>query len=355
MGFLSLTLTVGAQSGKPYNQIFLQEYFRGILPSARTEAMGKTDVALGGSITGTFNNAASISTIGKLELHLSTSAPYYALHNSNFVYAGFARRITPRIVAGLSVNNFFYGKSPFELNIPPERYPVDRPRMSNVALTGTYEVIQGLSLGVNFNVFNWKNFDDVDATNAFLLDLGVHYTRPISKKSEIRGGLGLSNLTGAEISFFAPDGRSGSNVFPRNLRAGVAYQANVPCKLPGSEIEEVQVTGTAAYHNVLNSDFLQGFSVGTEFVLYRILALRAGYFEYSIDDQGFANNRSKISAVTYGFGIKLPIAALIKKDVPFDTRFDFTSLRHAPYTVSGRRLPNFRNFSLNLNWKEDEE
>lgn len=355
LALLMTTSTVFSQSNNSYNQGFQQEFFRGILPSARTEAMGKTDVALGGSIAGTINNPASISTIVNQELHVSTSAPFYIANNANYFYGGFARRLSSKWVVGLSVNSFHMGENPFVLDIDFVDYKVDQPRSTNVSLSTSYEVLKGLHVGLNANAYNWKNFDDVDASNTIFIDAGLLYSRSVGESSSAQGGVSLSNFTGADITFYSPVGSSSSNYLPQNLRIGVAYIVTTNFKMPGAQPGPLQVTGTAAYHNVINSETLEGFSVGAEALVYNILALRMGYFQFGVDDRGVPNNRSVIKSITYGFGVKLPLNALFKRTLPFDTRFDFTSLKLAPYVKSGRRLPNFRNFSLNLYWNERDE
>ena len=63
---------------------FQSEYFFGNLPNESSEAMGRAEVALGGSIGKTFLNPAATGTVNNQELHLSTSGPFYVLRNSNY-------------------------------------------------------------------------------------------------------------------------------------------------------------------------------------------------------------------------------------------------------------------------------
>jgi hypothetical protein len=338
---------------------FQQEYFRGIMPSARTEAMGKTDVALGGSITGTYNNPAAISTITNQELHLSTSAPFYVLHNSNYYYGGFARRINDKLVVGASVNSFHVGASPFELNVNGVDFPLDDiARTTNTALTGSYEVLKGLSLAANLNWYNWKNFEDVAGANSAYLDAGILYYYPIGDKTTFQTGVSFGNLTGSTITYSAPDGSEGINMFPRSLKGGIAFIHQTTIKLPKANEGNLQLTATAEYNDVVNTvvpEWLRGVNFGCEALAYDILAIRAGYRRHQTNNFNNPVNRSIISDITYGFGVVLPLQAIFKESLPFTTRFDYTSLEPASARVSGPRLANFRNFSLNLNWNENEE
>ena len=144
--FLVILESLNAQ----YTSGFQQEYFYGNLPSAKTEAMGKTDAAIGGSVASTFFNSAGLGGIEKQEAYVSTSAPFYILKNSNYWYAGYARRIIPQIVAAFSVNNFAIGETTFDINIGDERYPVTKGLTSNYALSVAGTPLKGLYIGLNF-------------------------------------------------------------------------------------------------------------------------------------------------------------------------------------------------------------
>ncbi len=157
--FLNISLFISVVLTAQYTSGFQQEYFYGNLPGAKVEAMGMADAAIGGTVASTFFNAAGLAGIDKQEIYLSHSAPFYILKNSNYWYAGYARRIIPRIIAAFSVNNFAIGQTTFDVNIGSDRYPVTKGLTSNYALSVAGTPVKGLYIGFNFNLFRWKLFD----------------------------------------------------------------------------------------------------------------------------------------------------------------------------------------------------
>ncbi|MEO1437524.1 MAG: hypothetical protein AAFV80_18420, partial [Bacteroidota bacterium] len=164
-------LFLGTAAQAQYFDFFQQEFFFGWLPSARSEAMGQADVAVGGNVATLFRNPAGIGLIERAEANFSTSGPFFALENSNYYFAGGAWRFHPRFVGALSFNAITVGRSNFQVNIGGDRIPTDKPISSNLTFSLAGEAINNLQIGINANFFRWKYNADISATNAFYLDL----------------------------------------------------------------------------------------------------------------------------------------------------------------------------------------
>ena len=335
-----------------YNFRFQQEYFFGNLPSARTEAMGRADVAVGATANSLYFNPAGLGGIQTQEVALSTSGPFYVLKESDFYFASYAKRIHPKLVTAVSFNQLAIGPTTFTTDINGEDYEIDNPRSTNLALSAAAEPIPGLHIGLNANLFGLKYFDDAKNTKSFMLDAGALYRLTLVDENEkqqlFQAGISVTNITGSDIKLISPTGDEASNVLPILARVGIAYIAKTQISLPGAGEGPLALTLTAEYQNVLNNEYRTGLFFGSEAVIWDVLALRLGYFNSSQDDFGVANNRDRLRDLTYGFGFQIPLNELAQDGIPFDLHFDYVSLKHAPTIYSGSRTPNLRTFSFRL-------
>ena len=337
-----------------YQFRFQQEYFFGNLPNARTEAMGRANAALGGSVSSLFFNPAGIGNIEEQEVALSTSAPFYALRESDYYFAGYARRLPKKLVAAVSFNQLAIGPTNFSTNIGGTNYPVDKPTSTNLAFTLAAEPLAGLHVGVNANVFRMKYFDDVPRANTLQLDAGLLYRLALAEgensRQHLQFGASVNNFSGASIDFAGPGGEEETNDLPTVARVGVAYLLATDITLPGAGTGDLDLTFTAEYQNVLNNDFRTGINIGAEAAFWKVFALRIGYLSHNIDDLGNPENEDRLADFTYGFGFIVPLVELTNETLPFNLHFDYVSLKAPSYNSGGARLPNMRTYGLRLVW-----
>lgn len=349
LGLLSIMmLPTALQAQRPYFPFFQQEWFFGNHPSARTAAMGKADVAVGGSLTSLVYNPAGIGRITDWQANASTSAPFYVLGESDYLFGGYAKKVTDNLTAGLTFHQFAIGPTTFDFNVNGSRYPTDAPRVDNLTATAAYELIPNLIVGVNAHYFSWKVFDEVNSFKAAIFDAGLLYTRQLNSSTQLRAGAALVNAGFGQISFEAPDGNAGSNFFPAIGRAGVALQHNTSMAVPGIDDIPVGILVTTEFQDLLNSDIRTAFRVGGEAVFANAFALRLGFFTQSEDDMGVANNRDRVNDLTYGFGFIVPFNEITEGTLPFTMFIDYLSLRNPPLIVSGPRRPNKRTFTIRI-------
>ena len=351
--FLSLFLALTEVAGQ-YDERFQQEYFFGNLPSAKVEAMGRGDAAIGGSVASLFFNPAGLGGIENQELFLSTSAPYYILKNSNYYFAGYARRVIPGLVAAFSINSMAVGETGFRTTINGEKYPLDKPKSTNYALSVAGTPLKNLYVGLNFNIFRIKLFDDVSPNVTVHFDLGALYKLELTDQPNfnhhLQFGLSINNITASKINLESPKGDKAKETLPVIGRFAAAYFWGTQITLPGAGTGPLDLTFTTEYQNTFNTEFRNSFLIGIESVLWHVLAFRLGFFTQSLDPVGFENNKDRITDLTYGFGAIIPLFDLTNGKIPFRVNLDYCSLKQPPYIHEGTRNPNMRTFTLRLVW-----
>ncbi|NOX86535.1 MAG: hypothetical protein GXO86_11340 [Chlorobi bacterium] len=347
-------LSLSLLSAQDFNEKFQQEYFFGNLPSAKIEAMGRGDAAIGGSVASTFFNSAGLGGIEKQEVQLSYSAPFYALENSNYYYAGYARRILPKLIVAFTVNSFAIGETTFNVNLGGKRYPVTKGLTSNYGLTVAGTPLKGLYLGININLFRLRLFEDANAAYTIHFDGGALYKLKLKNFNQfahhLQFGVSVNNFTASKINLVSPEGGEGKSSLPMIGRFAAAYFIGTEINLPVAGKGSLDFTLTMEYQNTFNTQYRKSFIVGFETVLWKILAMRLGYFTQSVDDVGFENNRSRITDFTYGFGAIVPLNSLTNEKVPLSIHLDYVSLKAPSYIYDGERLPNMRTFTLRVVW-----
>ena len=350
---------ISIQVFSQYNPNFQVEYFHGNLPSAKVEAMGMADAAIGGTVASSFFNSAGLGGINNQEVHLSTSAPFYILKNSNYNYFGYAKRINSKLVAAFSINNFATRKTTFTVDINNTDYPITKGLSSNYAFSLAGTPIEGLYAGLNFNLYRWKLFRDVNAATTFHIDGGLLYKLDLPEKENIRHhaqfGMSINNFTKSKLSFEAPDGNSATSEFPVIGRYAVAYFLGRDVVLPVAGSGPLDLTFTLEYQNTFNSDYYKTFSFGFESVLWKIFAFRLGYFTQNLDNLGSELNYNRAKDFTYGFGSIIPLNELTNNKFPIIIHLDYLSLKPPLVSdaVASGNIPNMRTFTLRVVWTID--
>ncbi|MEZ4830021.1 MAG: hypothetical protein R3C61_27625 [Bacteroidia bacterium] len=340
--FLGLYGNIYAQ----YYPAFQNEFFFGRMPVVKAEAMGQTEVAVGGTVPSLFYNPAGIGLIENQEIALVTSGPYYLLTASDNYFAGYARKIRPKLTAAASFHQFATGPSSFDVNINGVDYRVDNPTSTNLTLTAAAMPVENLYAGININYFRWKYINDVPLAGSLNFDAGVFYLMPLSENRKLTFAASISNALFDKISFASPQGDVASNVFPVIARVGATYRVNTTISPPGADSGPLEMLFAVEYQDLLNSGFRTAFRVGSEWVFYKVLAFRLGAYTLTEDDFGVSSNNSRIYDFTYGFGIIIPFEQLSSGKIPFNTHLDYTSLKQPPIGTTGGRLPNMRGFSF---------
>ncbi|MEL6591817.1 MAG: hypothetical protein AAFQ68_17115, partial [Bacteroidota bacterium] len=204
---LLLPLLLSAQVGRLYTSGQEEYFVLGHLPDMRAEAMGRAQVALGGDILQNYSNPASLGGIEYRSLALSSSGPFYLLRESDYGYLGFAQRLDNLpLVVGVSARTFFIGPSSFDATIDGERYELDLARTTNATFSAAYEVLPGLSVGLNANLYRLRLFRDAKAGHMPHFDLGLRYVKALPEGQNLSLGLSVNNFLFGRIAYHAPNG-----------------------------------------------------------------------------------------------------------------------------------------------------
>ena len=343
------------QSNAQFSDFFQQSYFFGWLPGATSDAMGRADVAVGGTVNSLYKNPAGLGLIERAEFNISTAAPFYVLNKSDYWFVGGAWRFHPKFVGAISLNILAIGPNSFDININGARYPTDKPISSNLALSIAGSPIQNLNVGLNFNLFRWKYIEEVSAARTFHMDVGLLYTFVLDGPKDaptkgVRFGASVVDFFSSDISFKSPLGDEASNTFPVIGRYALAYFNKRMIKLPGSQEGGFSFIGTVEVQDLYNSKFRTAFRLGTESKFYDVFAFRLGFYTISQNDMGIESNKSSLTTLTYGFGIVIPIEKISKGNTPINIHLDYTSLPQPPFNTETGNIPNMRSFGLRCVW-----
>ncbi len=347
--FLSVVCLSSHAQTRTYFPFFQQEYFFGHHPSPRTEARGRADVALGGQVSSLLYNPAGITSLSDWEVMASTSAPFYVLNASNYSFLGLSKQLLPKVRAALSLNRFSVGPSGFDVTIANQRYEVDEPVVNDLILTVAASPLAHLHVGVNAHLFSWKIFDDVSRARSLYLDIGAMYDLPLANNGKLKFGGSITNVSYSQIEFSSPTGETSSNVFPVIGRIGAAYVKRFTFLWPkGGGEQPVDVVLTTEVQDLFNSEFREAIKLGGEAIFAEFLVVRLGWYTRSEDDMGVATNLSRISDVTYGLGVQLPLNQITQGKLPVRVYLDYMSLENPPVVQSGPRRSNKRGFSIRV-------
>lgn len=349
--FALLCFTSFGQSGD-YVDGWQQEFFNGWGPSPKSDAMGQADVAVGGSVSSLFRNPAGIGLIDKAEFIFSSAGQFYALRKSDVFFTGAAYRVHDRFIAAISHHIFAVGETTFGITFGPDNFPLDRARTSHFTVTASGEPVKNLHIGLNMNTFFLKYIEEIKTAKAINLDVGILYTLHFGpnkndERQGIRIGASFTNITNASIEFFSPDDDRADNKFPIIGRYAIAYfNDQLIQKKSANGRSYLGLMATFEAQDYLNSEFTTAFRVGTEFIVYEILAFRIGWFRESSDDRGIDVNFDHRKGVTYGFGLIIPVHDLSKGKAPLDIHFDYSSFNQPSFRTGGSFISNVRAFGL---------
>ena len=141
---------------------------------------------------------------------------------------------------------------------------------------------------------------------------------------------------------------------PSVARIGAAFVVDRIINIPRAGEAPLLFTATAEFQDVLTNEYRTGIRVGTEAVFYNAIAIRLGAFTHNIDDFGNEGNKSRLSDITYGAGLIIPVVDFTNGSFPVNAHLDYMAMKQPPFTESGRRIPNMRGFSIRLVWIANE-
>lgn len=349
--FLLLSLYIFAFS-KDY-QNYNYSFFFGRQPSAKAEALGRSLVADEDNAFTAFYNPAGLTLIKGLHVGFSYASPYYLEDDANYNFIGVAYNTGG--YGTISFNRFHYSLGIESITVDPggSSTKVYTPGTSFYTLSYANEFITNLSFGINLNIYRQKMSYD-ETLNVYPIDVGVlksfQFRNLKNGEHNLNLGASIKNILGSKVEF-TNNIFLGNNeeVLPIIFTIGSSYQLLI---MRDDYLPNMYTFGLnllVEYQDIFNYDYLSGFKFGSEFSLFEVFFIRAGYFSFKLDPSP-TNGKGRLNDFTYGFGIDIPINELIKKDIPINIVLDITTLKQPTYVTNFDKWENFSVYSLNLNW-----
>lgn len=334
-------------SSGQYQAGFCTEMFFARVPSAATESLGRASVAIDDDIGNSYYNPAGISRIEQIELRYSYVGNYYFTPDgTNYQFMALGYRMNKYLQVALT--RFQWTLKGDILGT--ERSPVTAKNTISMASEPFRNILFGMSLN-----YLTMDFGIGEIGSSVYLDAGVikKFEIYLGTKFEHTASIGASvvNLnSGAVTGHVFPTAELEEDL-PVVGRVGISYDFQLEAHKLFDSLTTLGLTITSEYQDVLNHDYRTALRFGLEVEMFELLALRSGYYHETVYDYGFPSvNYGKISDLTIGFGINVPIHYWTK--VPIRFSFDYTSLPQVSYSTSytESELQNFTNYTFTLAW-----
>jgi hypothetical protein len=333
-----------------YDYGFLQEFYFGRQANARAEALGMAYSSIDGDIATIGYNPAGTSTLKGAEIMSSIASPLYTLENAEHSYIAAGYNINQYLTIGISRNHFNYGQEITISDAGGQPTGEFTPKTSLYTLNVSSQPIENLMVGINAN---YLIFDPVDnPAKSLYFDLGVikkfELWQNLASTHSINLGASISNLNYAETEI-EYNGIKSEEDLPVIARFGLNYQLQLDKNWFSDTLNTFNFLIQADYQSLMNSDYHNGIYSGLELTFLEVLSARIGYYQESQFDFDIPSaNKDEISALTYGFGLQLPLDKLTK--IPLRINFDYTNLPQPSYTKADWNWDNFLSYTLRVNW-----
>jgi hypothetical protein len=182
--------------------------------------------------------------------------------------------------------------------------------------------------------------------------LKFEFAQKITTNHAINIGTSITNLNFANITLDFNNNEF-KNDLPVITRYGVNYQFHLNKKWISDTLNTFMLLVQGDYQFLLNSDYNDGFHSGLELMFFEILSARIGYYQENQYDYDLPSaNEDEISAITYGFGLQIPLNKITK--IPLSINFDYTSLPQPSYSKTHTDWDNFSALTFRINWIKKE-
>jgi hypothetical protein len=352
--FLTVTSTTIAQIDY-YIPTHYQGIFYGQPSSARATGMGLTTITLEG-IENVFYNPATIGlSKEKINVHLNYALGSPVYKGSQYPFLGVSYRINDKLIVGLSNLNWWDEKnSPWTTVIGGFDESVNKRSQSVYTVSGSYEVIPNLNVGISGNYLVDRAVDNNITNSEFILSIGAIYNKEVDfiksdkfSNQTIRFAGSLVNaLMKNRIEQTYQDNLNYRDL-PIHLTFGAAYKATLAIQPNFTEgkgffkgaPKTLNLAVHLQYRDVLagpkddivnnNHKYNSAFGIGTEAWFMDLIALRLGYYR---EKRPIGNDKSsgiwatdQKKGLTWGFGVNLPLNRLTNGKLPFNSEINFVT------------------------------
>ena len=369
--FLSVMIC-SALRGQAQTWLAASSFF-GRQPDARSEAMGRGNVALQGDVRNMSFNPAALMDLRGLDVYLHSADKWYIFERSEFDQGAIAYRLGERWSFGAAVDGSTIGSEHFTFGdvVEPRRGFIYQTEDDFVAPTPRLMLalasapIEHLSIGIAVgNIPLDKNDRDVVYGS-----LGVAHGGELpghgALRHSIRIGASMQNITFSEESrtVYSLDlhGQVDTSYrvidrIPAIFRGGFGYTARWRSGWLCDTLPTLAFTAHVQYDDDLTQRYRSAVHIGGELLILDILALRAGWYRESVDDQELPEAYSDaLEQFTYGFGVQVPFGALTKGKAPITIGLDYANLPQVSYYADGLGIhdepwENFQTIGVRLNY-----
>jgi|GEM_PF-1914659 len=313
-----------------YRGVFSEMFF-GRQPSARSEALGRAQVAVGGELFASYYNPAAAASLAHFTAGSAFASPYY-LEASRYDYYGAALPLGRYGTVGFS--RFFFDRAPESAQYDDaivERRDDTALYSMNYALRIGHWIDAGVTVHLFRRLMSEPDFEwDM---RGWPVDIGLFRAVSLGESGSLQLGASLSNLNGVKVGI-----ENQRDALPQILRLGGSYIAN----FSEDRVEPLmRLLVTGEYQALLNSDFHRAWRVGLEALLWEVLALRVGGYRESLDDHGIARNPDALTEFTYGAGLVVPLKTWMPELPDWVIRLDYTHLPQPDYTGGAANWERF--------------
>ena len=329
-----------------YYRAYYHGLFTGQPTCARAAGMGLTTITLGG-IENVVYNPASIGLESQLvNVYLNYATGDQISLGSKFGFFGASYRVNDKLVLGLSRQRWVEKDSPWTTIIGSFEESVDKSSQLMYTLSGAYEVIPNLQVGLSGNYVVDKAVPGTVTSSEFIASLGIIYDMEVNwiklknlENQKIRFAGSFINLLMNNETTVTYEEYMHYREIPSYVYLGTSYEGSLPFN-PGflsnssffsNAPQEVDLKINLQYGNHLKYDYLTSFGIGAEALFMKTIAFRLGYYfekrpeRYEDNEDFWATTNKK--GLTFGYGVKLPVKKLTNDKIPFNVDVDMVTFK----------------------------
>ena len=330
-----------------YYRLYYHGLFSGQPTSARAAGMGLTTITLGGIENVVYNPASIGLEQNRINIYANYSTGDQITVGSKFGFFGVSYRVNDKLVLGLSRQNWWVKDAAWTVIIGSFEENVDKSSQAMYTLSGAYEVIPNLQLGLSGNFLIDKAVPGMVTNSEFIASVGAIYDRNVDwiklkslDNQKVRFAGSFVNLFMNQEIVARYKEYKQSQELPAYLRFGTSYQASLPfnpgflsnVSLFGNAPKSVDLSLNLQYGNYLKDKYNTSVGIGAEALFMKMIAFRLGYFfekrpEQFEDNYGDFWKTTNKKGLTFGYGIKVPLSQLTDHKIPFDADVDMVTFK----------------------------
>lgn len=345
------------------NCLFSQNYngsfsilFFGRQSSAKIEAMGQASTAVTGELSSVYFNPAGISDLKGVQIYNNISRGFFLLDSAISNNFGIGSKVGEKWAVAYSLQTFNYNEKISFIdendNIINTVYP--KPYFIH-KLSSSYKPIKTLSIGISVNLLDplmLKAFEFVKFNRVLFFDFGIIKEFSLFKNDfqehKFNLGASISNFTNSE-SKFEYNNNVSTDYLPVTNRYGINYDFTLSKNWLVDSLNTFKISVVADYSFLLNSKYYSGYNVGCQLEIFDFLSARIGYYSRSNDIEQNLQILKRKNALTYGFGLSIPIDKLT--ELPLKINFDYCNLPQDNSSIEPIFIfPNFNSFTGSIRW-----